>query len=59
MNRSYFASANSNPIFYVRFTGGHSQQQERRGPDVNMELEVSLEELYLGKTMQVLFRCFE
>ncbi|KAI8336727.1 hypothetical protein BC941DRAFT_427918 [Chlamydoabsidia padenii] len=33
--------------------GGHGQQQERRGPNLNIELEVTLEDLYNGATVEL------
>ncbi|KAG0207955.1 DnaJ- protein scj1 [Mortierella sp. GBA30] len=43
-------------IFAQFFGGGHRHQhaaQERRGPDLRMELEVTLEELYSGKSIDI------
>ncbi|CAO3688909.1 unnamed protein product [Umbelopsis vinacea] len=39
-------------IFQQFFGGGGHAQQERRGPDMNVELDVTLEELYHGKTFE-------
>ncbi|KAF9159025.1 DnaJ- protein scj1 [Actinomortierella ambigua] len=33
--------------------GGGGGRQERRGPEMNIELEVTLEELYLGKSIEI------
>ncbi|KAG0242899.1 DnaJ- protein scj1 [Actinomortierella wolfii] len=33
--------------------GGRGYQQERRGPEIKMDLEVTLEELYLGKSIEI------
>ncbi|KAF9128831.1 DnaJ- protein scj1 [Mortierella sp. 14UC] len=32
---------------------GHGHEQERRGPEIRMELEVTLEELYSGKSIEI------
>ncbi|ORZ19373.1 hypothetical protein BCR42DRAFT_481559 [Absidia repens] len=33
--------------------GGHGRQQEKRGPNLNIELEVTLEDLYNGATVEL------
>lgn len=38
---------------YMEHKGGRSQPQERKGPDMPVELEVSLEDLYNGATVEV------
>ncbi|KJE89879.1 heat shock protein DnaJ family protein [Capsaspora owczarzaki ATCC 30864] len=39
-----------NPFdIFQNFFGGGQQQQQRKGPDVNMDLEVTLEDLYIGR----------
>ncbi|KAF9939414.1 DnaJ- protein scj1 [Mortierella alpina] len=43
-------------IFAQFFGGGHRHQhaeQERRGPEMRLELEVTLEELYSGKSIEI------
>lgn len=33
--------------------GGHQHQQQRKGPDVNIDLEVTLEDLFLGRRIPI------
>ncbi|KAF9973604.1 DnaJ- protein scj1 [Actinomortierella ambigua] len=40
-------------IFSQFFGGGRGGPQERRGPEIVMDLEVTLEELYLGKSIEI------
>jgi len=35
---------------------GHQQMQQNKGPDVEVELEVTLKDLYLGRVMEVAYR---
>ncbi len=43
-------------IFAQMFGGGNQGSQEKRGPEVNVDLEVSLKDLYIGRQIEVLVR---
>ena len=43
-------------IFAQMFGGGSQGSQEKRGPEVNVDLEVSLKDLYVGRQLEVLVR---
>lgn len=43
-------------IFAQMFGGGSQGSGEKRGPEVNVDLEVSLKDLYIGRQLEVLVR---
>mmetsp|Transcript_57766 Transcript_57766/g.151983 ORF Transcript_57766/g.151983 Transcript_57766/m.151983 type:complete len:301 (-) Transcript_57766:2-904(-) len=49
-------SHNPFDIFSQMFGGGSPGSQEKKGPDVNIDLEVSLRDLYVGRQVDVLVR---
>lgn len=42
--------------FFGQQQGGHRGQEERRGPDLELELQVTLADLYSGRVMEVAVR---